>query len=195
MRTQYRDSRTDVDWRELIRDRKQKTNETFDSFYEAIADISDRLSRPLEENVLIEILRRNLLPEIQHEILNVPIYSIAHLRDVCRKREFFLQDVSRRHVSSKPSNFRRNIHELFVPPDESMLEEDEIAAISLICWNCRKGGHLYQDCIEPRSIFCFGCGAPNVYKPNCVTCSSKNGQSSARKSARRPMKSTSTNTD
>ncbi|KAI8120101.1 hypothetical protein CVS40_8609 [Lucilia cuprina] len=53
--------------------------EKVDSFYDDIVEISHRLSMPLQENVLVEILRRNLLPEIQHEILNIPIYSVTHL--------------------------------------------------------------------------------------------------------------------
>lgn len=195
LRTQYKDSRTDVDWRELIRDRKQRPHESFDSFYEAIIDISDRLYQPLEETVLIEILRRNLLPEIQHEILNIPISSIGQLRDICRRREFFLQDINKRHSFSKPIHPRKQLHEL-VNDFGDLSENDEvISAISLSCWNCKKAGHRYQDCLEERSIFCFGCGAPNVYKPNCAICHSKNGQSSALKGARRPTKSSSTNTD
>lgn len=68
LRQQYRDSRTDIDFRELIRDRKQKPNEPFDVFYEAVIDLVDRLDKPLEDKILVEILRRNLLPDIQHEI-------------------------------------------------------------------------------------------------------------------------------
>lgn len=89
LRKYYKDSRTDIDLREMIRDRKQKGNENFDSFYELIIEISDRLSEPLSERVLVEILRRNLLPEIQHEILNFKVNTVSELRDICRRREFF----------------------------------------------------------------------------------------------------------
>lgn len=197
LREQYKDSRTDVDFREMIRDRKQRANENFDSFYESVLNISDRLSQPFQENVLVEILCRNLLPEIQHEILNIKIRTVSELRDICRRREFFLQDIGRKQVVQKTLPFvRKHVNEL----DEEILQlsDDEgVSAISLICWNCQKSGHRYQDCLEDRKVFCYGCGASNVYKPKCTNCNnfSKNSLSSAPKSAHRQTKSTSTNTD
>lgn len=189
LREQYRDSRTDVDIRELIRERKQKPNESFDTFYESIVALTDRLKSPLGDEMLVEILRRNLLPEIQHEILNMEIKSLQMLRDTCRRREFFMQDMRRKHGLniSKPPSLSRRLAELEVdegdaPGDVSIPDED-IAAINLICWNCGNSGHRYQDCLEQRSVFCYGCGEANTYKPNCTKCASKNGKVSAQKGA------------
>ena len=194
LREQYCDSRTDIDFREMIRDRKQKSGESFDSFYESIVDISDRLTTPLPENVLVEILRRNLLPEIQHELLNIEIKSVSQLREICRKREFFIQDVVKKHSLSKHAFQRRQVHEMF--GDHSESSDEEISAISMVCWNCQKSGHRYQDCLDERRVFCYGCGAPNTYKPTCPSCSGpKNLRSSALKSARKLTKTTSANTD
>lgn len=195
LRKQYEDTRTDVDFREMIRDRKQKSGESFDTFYEAIVNISDKLSEPLSENVLVEILRRNLLPEIQHEILNLQISSVSNLREICRRREFFLQDLSKKQPHTKPYVHRNKINEIFDDPVESSGDEDQLSAISLICWNCQKAGHRYQECLEDRRVFCYGCGAASVYKPNCSTCNSKNLKACALKSARRQLRTTSTNTD
>lgn len=162
---------------------------SFDSFYESIVALTDRLKSPLNDELLVEILRRNLLPEIQHEILNMEIRSLQVLRDTCRRREFFMQDMRRKlgqHLS-KPSRIQKGVTEIdvenkayFVYDSES---NDEIAGLNLICWNCGKSGHRYQDCLEERSVFCYGCGASNVYKPNCIKCISKNGKPCAQKSA------------
>lgn len=38
------------------------------------------------------------------------------------------------------------------------------------CWNCDEIDHKWQDCLQDRSIFCYGCGAKNIYKPNCTEC-------------------------
>lgn len=46
-----------------------------------------QLNETLLESHLVEILRRNLLPEIQHEILNLDMYSVTHLIDIFRKME------------------------------------------------------------------------------------------------------------
>lgn len=194
LREQYNDTRTDVDYREMIRDRKQKPGEPFDTFYDALIDISDRLATPLPERLLVEILRRNLQPEIQHELLNLEIKSVSQLREICRKREFFLQDMGKMFGLSKSLVPRRQVHELF--QEDSEIADEEISAISLVCWNCQKSGHRYQECLDDRRVFCYGCGTPNVYKPTCSTCNaSKNVRPSALKSARKQTRSMSTNTD
>lgn len=205
LRLQYNDTRTDVDYREMIRDRKQRTNETFDSFYDSICQIIDRLSEPISEQSLVEILRRNLLPEIQHEILNLQIFSVSRLREICRKREFFLDDLKRRHSTpaTRPNPIRKYVTEINNEPDildnseESTFvisTENDVSAISLTCWNCSQPGHRYQDCLGERKVFCYGCGKPNTYKPTCASCSKpKNLQGSAPTSARKPNQANNTN--
>lgn len=190
LRQQYCDSRTDIDIRELIRDRKQKPNESFDAFYDSVIDLADRLDQPLDDHTLVEILRRNLVPEIQHEILNLTIKSVSQLRDICRRREFFLQDMRRKHGVStgRPSSFSRRVSELDdhveITPEVHQFEE-QVNVVNLTCWNCGEAGHRYHDCLAERNIFCYGCGAPSVYKPNCSNCNSrsKNYQGMALKSA------------
>lgn len=69
IRFQYRDFKSSFDIRDELRNRKQKQNESFDKFYEAISAIMDRLPTPLSELELIEIITRNLKPEIRQELL------------------------------------------------------------------------------------------------------------------------------
>lgn len=189
LRQQYKDSRTDVDYREMIRDRKQKPHETFDSFYESVIDLVDRLDQPINDKTLVEILRRNLLPEIQHEILNMTINSIGELREICRRREFFIQDMQRKHgvSGSKIGHLQKRLSEIDYEPESQpeILKFEEVSEVTLTCWNCREIGHRYRDCIAERSVFCYGCGAPQTYKPNCRKCNgnSKNCYASAPKSA------------
>lgn len=63
--------------------------------------------------------------------------------------------------------------------DQPIFEEtaEEVLAIQrrsfpLIptCWNCGTKGHKFVDCVGPRSIFCYGCGAKDAYKPVCSKC-------------------------
>lgn len=56
-------------------------------------ELTDNLDQPLPEETLVKLLKRNLLPEIQQEVLYVDFCSAAHLRVLCRKRDFFLQNV------------------------------------------------------------------------------------------------------
>lgn len=68
----------------------------------------------------------------------------------------------------------------------------------LVCWNCFDLGHPYQDC--PQQLlheFCFGCGTPNVRKPECMKCERKkypgNVWMGATSREQRPQKNLTTN--
>lgn len=185
LRYQFKDFKTDFDIREELRNRKQKPSENFELFYESVSAMIDRLSTPISEQDLIEILTRNLRPEIRHELLYVPILSIAHLRKLVQMREnLFNDEYSRRTLNNKPLNSfpRRNISELEhcdeAKSDIVEVENLTVDAINhnhtpLKCWNCSETGHFWEDCLKDRTIFCYGCGAKNTYKPNCLKCTTK----------------------
>jgi len=146
LRKQYKDDRDDGDIEELIRQRKQENNESFDSFFNAINVFLDEMERPLSNSKLVRILRNNLRPEIRHEILNVDISCVSHLREVCRKRESFLEDVKRSHGYAKRVPFKKDVAELdedFGTEEVSEVEiNGEIEALNVVCWNCHKEGHI-----------------------------------------------------
>lgn len=52
---------------------------------------------------------------------------------------------------------------------------------AMLCWNCRKNGHLWQRCSEPRSNrkFCYTCGHLNVTVHSCPKCSGNEGRITA----------------
>lgn len=122
-------------------------------------------------------LRTNFLPEIQHEILNLTVTSVRQLRDICRRRECFFQDMRRKHgtSSSRTSSLLGRVSDLdnhtTITPVWH-LSEKEVSEVHLTCWNCSQSGHRYQDCLADNTIFCYGCGAPSIYKPNCSKCNS-----------------------
>lgn len=197
MRTQFREERTDVSIRAEIHRRKQREGESFDEFYESVVLLADKLSVPLAEASLLESIRSNLLPEIQHELLYQDISSMAQLRRIIRTRESFFQTL--RPVVRKPQPApRRLVHEVEVSTEVDSEEEDpELAAVNVSCWNCGKAGHRYQDCISERRVFCYGCGKADTYKPSCAQCNaSKNCQVRAPwKGARKQMVSRATSTE
>ncbi|KNE86931.1 hypothetical protein PSTG_19700, partial [Puccinia striiformis f. sp. tritici PST-78] len=117
------------------------------------------------------------------------------LRLYCLKGEAFLNEMTKPIVTCNNSNIpnkkvpsRRHIYELDVDldsasPPEEIREELDVEAITrtsgpykLFCWNCRKEGHKFQDCMGVRSVFCFGCGLADTYKPTCPKCNSGNFQ-------------------
>lgn len=187
IRSKYRDYKSSFQIQEEIRNRKQRLGETFDTFFDDVSAIMNRLATPLPENDLVEILIRNLRPEIRQDLLYVPINSISDLRRLVQKRENFLNDdhVKRNLASRNPNGYipRRQIAELEVDDEfsslDSTIEQDpSVNAVSASnvpfkCWNCDGLGHHWEDCLQERQIFCYGCGAKKIYKPNCTRCLAK----------------------
>jgi len=122
----------------------------------AINVILDEMERPLPNSKLVRILRNNLRPEIRHEIINVDISCISHLRKVCRKRETFLEGVKRSHGYAKRVPIKKDEAELgedFGTEEVSGVEiNGEIEALIVICWNCHKPRyHRRAELIGERS--------------------------------------------
>lgn len=157
--------------------------------------LADKLSVPLAEASLLESIRSNLLPEIQHELLYQDVTTIGQLRRIIRTRESFFQTL--RPVVRKPQPApRRLVHEVEATTEVDLEEEDpESAAVNVSCWNSGKAGHRYQDCISERRVFCYGCGKADTYKPACSQCSAPKNCQVRWKGARKQMVSRATSTE
>lgn len=185
IRSQYKDMKSSFDLREELRNRKQKQGESYDSFFDALSIIADRLARPMVEEEFIEIIARNLRPEIRQDLLYVPIRSLSHLRKLVQMRENFLSDeYVRKNLLQRNQNTnfvpRRLVaeidHQQTMIDSETEYKVDAFQKIDIKnkCWNCDNIGHYWQDCLETRTIFCYGCGIKNVYKPQCEKCATRN---------------------
>lgn len=187
LRGQYREFKSSFDIREEVRNRKQRPGETFDIFFDAVLAIMDRLPTPMSDSELIEILARNLRPDIRQDLLYVPIHSISHLRKLVQMREYFLNDESvRKNLLARNPTYsapRKNISEINSGNANEYTDEveDVTCSVNAIqgkdplqkCWNCDEVGHHWENCLKDRTIFCYGCGAKRVYKPNCTYCAEK----------------------
>lgn len=122
----------------------------------------DQLPSPMSDMELIEILTRNLRPDIRRELLYVPVNSIPHLRKLVQMRESFLNDeyVKRNFANRNNVLPRRQIAELDGSTDDfcNDLSECRKSSIDAIqkseftsrCWNCNQEGHHWENCL--RSI-------------------------------------------
>lgn len=181
LRQQYRDYRSAFMSKEMIRSRKQKPGESFASFHDAVASLIDKSSVQMDEEEIMEILKNNLLPETREKLLYQPVQSVGHLRRLVQMSENLTKEISCRTDSvakNRPIANRRQVYtleEACAEPDEEVNIEGEVAAIrsnhsKIKCWNCEEVGHIWEDCLADRRIFCYGCGTPNVYKPQCPDC-------------------------
>lgn len=107
---------------------------------------------------MMRVLRANLLPEIQHELLHVPIHSVAELRQAVRRHEIFQQQMTRMpNFTTRPAQ-KKIVSELSEQvgsesESEVVAEADEVTAIDFECWNCSGKGYRYHDCTEERRVF------------------------------------------
>ena len=186
LRTNFEHHRSDIDIKEDMRARKQNTTESFDEYKNAVLRIAENLSSPMREQEVVDTLLRGLRPRIRQQLLYVNINSLAELRRLCIKGENLLREIAKTEPSNR-NNFPRRINEISedIPPSsENSIVSNEVysevneVSRKLICWNCRKDGHRYFDCVEKRTIFCYGCGSVGTYKPNCVKCNSENSKTS-----------------
>lgn len=102
-------------------------------------------------------------------------------------RESFLNEehVRRNFMIKTQNTFAscRHIAEIYlentiIPTGIDFSNESSVDAVSkkeIIprCWNCDQLGHYFEDCLQERTIFCYGCGAKNTYKPQCVKCQNR----------------------
>lgn len=182
IRSQYKVMKSSFDLKEEMRNRKQKSGESYDSFFDSLQTIADRLSIPMNEAEFIEIIVRNLRPDIRQDLLYVPIRSLSHLRKLVQMRENFLNDEYVRRTLV-PRNQVMGFHqrkqvaeveeEIDEPGLDPMVNAVHKSESTFKCWNCDNNGHSWQDCLEDRTIFCYGCGTKNVYKPQCPKCLSR----------------------
>jgi len=174
---EFRDRRSDFRIRELIRNRKQKEKEKFDVYYNGVLQLVDRLSGPLPNAELIEILRNNLRPELQRGILYVPTSTVGHLREIILQHEILEEELSK--SSGRGNTMSRIVSEVDSSGVDSVSEDTELVEAlasgsgNLRCWNCSELGHRWDSCQSSDwRRFCWGCGAPNVIKPKCPHCTS-----------------------
>lgn len=182
-----------------INNRTQGPNERVAIFIASMEGLFNRLPIKPSEAVIVNKIRRNLLPYyISRLALHQPT-TVSELSDLCKKLEESRTWSNRYRTpphpkggllepdlsciaSSSNTQFKNN-HSF---SDKNSFSRDKISrsnhsnqanfsAVShLKCWNCDKVGHSYNTCRNPRKIFCFGCGLKNTTKVRCKNCSPKN---------------------
>lgn len=167
-RKKFEDTDDEMDVWEMINSRRQGDQESFEDFQFAIEKLIGRLQKDVSERSLVRILIHNSKSTLRYELMHLGITTLAKLREEIRTHEQFCKLVKTTKSKFDP---RSRISELECETAQQISEEvSAIQRKQLICWNCDKPGHRFDDCLEIRSIFCYGCGAKNTFKPKCPSC-------------------------
>jgi len=176
----FSDHQSDTDVKELMRTRKQGPNETFDDFRNSIYKIAEGLQVPMPDQEMAELLLRGLRPRLRQQLVFHKVSSTAELRRLCLQSEALYVELFR-CTNSSQSNLRNQTARRHIVNEienditvEEPIDVEEVikrSGSSFVCWNCRETGHKYFDCLAERTVFCYGCGKENTYKPTCPVCS------------------------
>lgn len=203
--TRFKDRKTDFDIKFELHNRKQNVpRESFLEFYNAVLTISYTLKIPLPDIDLIDLLMRNMRDGLTISLAGESFSSIQALVKRCVALEDSWNRIGyvpenvlqrRKNVSEVGlvQSLNTNVGSFVEPVPNYSSFDSSVAALAQSyqnfnknsasvpnnrsCWNCDVVGlHHWMDCPEStKRKFCYGCGAKNVMKPNCVKCSPNQG--------------------
>lgn len=177
----------DIRLQQEIFNRVQGETEHIDLFIASMEGLYGRLSTTVQEDVRLRQIFHNLNPQLQDRLALFDLTSIEQLRQLGRKaeagrfRSTAVVGPSRKgaplepDLAYEPARWKKpQLAIVGVPPKKEVRAN---------CWNCGEVGHRHNTCQKEKKIFCFGCGASNVTKPNCPKCSRCNKCSNCPKNA------------
>lgn len=159
-------------------ERRQMARETFDDFYTDLLSMNSRLTHPMTDQKLAELIKNNCRESLGSLIFSQELVKLDSLRDAARRAEKYL---ARQYQIRQQ---KRNVAEIETNLDDDQEETDEgeVAAMfsrnihkrkeidttNFKCWNCDQKGHSFYECpSENRYLFCYKCGEKNVTTPQC----------------------------
>lgn len=175
-----------------ISTRRQHAKESFDDYHAVVVHMNQRLKTPMTDSSMIEIMKKNVYPDLRTMLFISDPKDLGELRDLARKAEKVLQENRSQMTHAAPR--ARQVNEIRVESDSEEYEEEtdpQVEALRVTrlrndysgikCWNCLQMGHSYIYCPdEPRHTFCFKCGQRGVTTPKCDNSHSENRRRSER---------------
>lgn len=166
-----------------IEQRQQQKDEPFIFYISAMMNMFDQLQIPLPELSQVRYVLRNMSSFLAEKLALVDITNLQQLSRLCKRIEDIRnRDKVKRNSFPEVSNFsNRRVNEIehddrFKLYPVSIPEKSVSFSKEVKCVNCRRTGHVHQDCDRERMrIFCFKCGELGQTSYSCPTCNPGKG--------------------
>lgn len=191
----------DLSVRRRLEERRQRDGERVGVFLAEIYSLFRELEVPMDSCSQIQLIRRNLTPQIRDAILLMNFNTLKDLESAVttvennsllaapepRSRNARVNEIEQVSVvanPSKPNNsqpFRKSNSS--TQDGKNQRNNTSTASSSPrypLCVNCFLGHHLVRDCTQPRraTVLCFGCGRENTIREKCPNCRGAGGDGS-----------------
>lgn len=153
-----------------------------------------KLTQPIQEADMVALLRANMKPQLKSALVYHQTPTVRLLAEAAKQFEKLAMETIPAEGRRDNRIVPHRLHEIDAVSHqayEQPLERDrkgnafeEVSATNrkaasgqslVTCWNCDDIGHSFKECtVATRNVFCYGCGAKNMYKPNCLRCSQGN---------------------
>lgn len=171
----FRNYESDFEIQRRIVERRQLPSESADAFISEIMRLRNQMRMKIPEYELVRTIKDNLKEGLVQLIYPKDIDTMDELLEECKRAE---RNISKRNANRQQIQNYRRVNELEY--DDTLYENDfQIDAFNqatapakqLVCWNCKKPGHSFVDCVEEqRNLFCYKCGFDGVTSPKCPRC-------------------------
>jgi len=169
---------------EEIRGRTQGPSEGIDIYVAKMKASNQKLSQPLTDSQLIDIILSNVHPKYLHSLNNLinktfdeilragrQVETISKLSE-CYKPPKSISALDPTLNCTSKSKSDPVVNSVKTVSEEKSSCSCSCAVSSLTrttirCYNCQQSGHVFRDCPEKRKIFCYRCGAPGRTAARC----------------------------
>ncbi|KAL7735146.1 hypothetical protein ACLKA6_008408 [Drosophila palustris] len=198
----FRGAQTEHDKMHELMQREQGRGESAVDFIHAIQKLASRLREPLPEARLIKIAKKGLRDDLARYVYALDVYTMDQLRDECSEVEkaFGRRNLRPAFDVKPPPRFGAprggmSANEIDVPIEDPEFPELEVEEARVLqraqrragCWNCESTDHEFRNCMaKERKIFCYRCGRPDTFCPQCPDCAENWQRSATRAGESRP---------
>lgn len=145
-----------------IRDHKQSAGQLLSLYILEMRTMNSRLTKPLEDSSLIEIIKHNISPAYAHLLAVSDINNLDQLTLLGKRFEAYAGPPISKPMVEQPRHHKQ------IKVVNSQYQRKQ--ANPIVCKKCKRVGHSYRQCRTIPGVVCFRCGEKGALSSNCPKC-------------------------